>query len=276
MPEIERPDGIRIHWQEVGSGPTVVMSLQFFALPKVFQGLIDHLSSDFRIVTYDLRGSGGSSHAGPYEMEVDVGDLIAVIEAAGAPAVLVGAGDGTNRAVWVASKRPDLATAVVSPGGNPVGREAARDTDAMVASQSVLDALRGMMATDYRGALRSLLTSANPQMSEEEIRDRVQATAEYCPPEAADARLRGWMADRAADAAQSLGDRLWILDSGNNVWFTAGVIEGTRKLLPDAHVEHVEDGPLSRPDIAAGYVRRAAQLGARPAPTDSARSSSRS
>ena len=48
----------------------------------------------------------------------------------------------------------------------------------MASSDTVVDAFLGMCETDYRGALRSLVTAGNPQMTEEEIRERVRLQAE--------------------------------------------------------------------------------------------------
>ena len=68
----------------------------------------------------------------------------------------------------------------------------------MASSDTVVDAFLSMCETDYRGALRSLVTAGNPQMSEEEIRERVRLQAEYQPQETAVARLRAWVDDDAA------------------------------------------------------------------------------
>jgi pimeloyl-ACP methyl ester carboxylesterase len=243
--------------EERGEGPLVVFAVQFFGFPLVFENLIADLAEDHRVVTYDMRGTGSSTRQGPYDMATDAADLGAVIEEAGEPGVVVGTGDGANRAVRLAAARPDLVTAVVTPGGNPVGRLAAEGTDAMVDSPSVLEALVGMIETDYRGALRTIIASANPQMSEEEARDRVGQVVAYCPQEAGVPRLRAWIDERGLPEARALGDRLWILVlGGRNPWFPAETIGRTRELLPEAHVEEVENGPISRPDLTAGVIRR--------------------
>ena len=151
--------------------------------------------------------------------------------------------------------RPELVRAVVTPGGNPIGRVAARDTDSLVASQSVLDALQGMIATDYRGALRTMISTANPQLDEEGVRLRVNDAFDYCPQHVAVERLRSWIRDDSTEAALATGDRFWLLEHGRNMWFPIDVARRTREILPDAHVEEVEDGPISRPDITAECVR---------------------
>jgi pimeloyl-ACP methyl ester carboxylesterase len=258
VPILERP-GARIHWEERGKGPLVVLATQFFGYPEIWAGLVSDLDRDHRVVTYDLRGTGRSSPEGPYGMATDVGDLCALIaHTGGGPALVVGMGDGCNRGVKAAAEHPDLVRGVLTPGGNPAGRQAARGTDALVDSPAVIEALLGMIETDYRSALRVMVSGANPQMTEAEARERVDGVVAYCPQEVGTARLRAWIDDEALAAAQALGDRLWILSLSreSNPWFTPPAIDRTRELLPDAHIQGIEEGALSRPDITAGIVRQ--------------------
>jgi pimeloyl-ACP methyl ester carboxylesterase len=255
MPLLRRPDGAEIFWEERGEGPLVVMATQFFGYPELLEGLTDDLVADHRVVTYHLRGTGRSTRTGPYDMPTDAADLCALTDEVEGPAVIVAMGDGANRAVRAAAARPDLVRDVVSPGGNPLGRNATRGTEALAASESVLEALVGLLDTDYRAALRTMVDTANPQLDEESRRERVDRTVDHCPHEAAAPRLRAWIDDDAGDEARALGDRLWILEHGKNPWFPIEVVRQTRELLPEAHVEEVVDGPLSRPDITAAVVR---------------------
>lgn len=257
MPLLERPDGARIHWEERGEGPTVVFVIHFFGFPGVFEGLFADLSRDHRVVTYDPRGMGESSTDGPYDMATDADDLGALIEEVGSPALLVGMGDGINRAVELAAERPELVAAVLSPGGNPIGRQAAEGTDALVDSPAVLKALISMMDTDHRAALRTMVASANPQMSEEEARERVDRVAAYCPQDAAAARLRAWIGSVPLEEARVVGNGLWLLTlEDDNPWFPNDTTARTRELLPEVNMEQVEYGPISRPDLTAAVIRR--------------------
>jgi len=262
MPLLARDDGIEIFWEERGSdsGPLVVVAPYCISHPSVFDPLEAELASDHRIVRYDDRGSGASTHQGPYDMETGAADLEAVLEAAGGAAVVVALADCVNRAVRVTASRPDLVEALVVPGGNPAGRSSLEGTDAMVSSDTVVDAFMSMVETDYRGAVRSLTTAGNPQMSPDEIRERVKLQVAYWPQDAAVSRLRAWTEDDAADAGRQCGDRLWLLhsDDAGGGWFPAGD-EGrniARRFFPEAHVERIEDGIISRPDLTAGAVRR--------------------
>ena len=260
MPRLKREDGIEIHWEEQGTGPLVVIAMHWSGHPSVFEPLIGELASNHRIVTYDTRGTGQSTRAGPYDLVTAAADLGALVTEVGGPAVVVALTDGCTYAVRAAAEDPASISAVVAPGTVPLPREALGDADALVASEPVVDAFIEMLDVDYRAAQRTMMTTANPQLSEDEVRDRVNTQVAYCPHETAIGRLRAWIDDDPLSAARAVGDRLWILTSPEiaGPWFPAGpkleaLIE---RLLPDAHLEPVEDGVVSRPDLTARIVRR--------------------
>jgi pimeloyl-ACP methyl ester carboxylesterase len=267
---LEREDGVEIRWEERGEGPLVVLAPYSIFHPSVYDPIAAELVRDHRVARYDDRGAGESSRKGPHDMNTGSGDLEAVIEAGGGGAVIVGLGDATNRAVRVCAERPELVEAIVTPGGMPAGWERLEGSEAMASSDTVVNAFLSMCETDYRGALRSLVTAGNPQMSEEEIRERVRLQAEYLPQQTAVARLRVWVEDDPLQAARACGDRLWLLSAENmgGGWFPSGreAAKLSRQLFPDAHVEEIEDGIISRPDQTAAVVRRVtAPLRAAPA-----------
>jgi hypothetical protein len=115
-----------------------------------------------------------------------------------------------------------------------------------------------MMSTDYRGAWRTMFATANPDWDDERVRERVSATVEMLPQEVALPRMRAWIADEIAGESKIVGDKLWLLEDGSNPWFTMEVARRTRTILTEAHILEVEDGAISRPDIAAGVIRRLA------------------
>lgn len=254
MPRFKRPDGTEIEWAAGGDGALAVLVNPFFAHPEAFEGLVGELEAGHRVVKYAPRGMGGSTPAGPHSLTTDAEDLAALLEALGEPAVLVALGDGVNRAVHAAARVPELVVAVVTPGGNPAGLAAAAGSEGLAGSESVIGALIQLMDTDYRAAMRTMVQNANPDMDEDSIRDRVNRTVAYCPPEAGAPRLRDWVTDDAIADARALADRLWILEHGGNLWFSTDVLPRTRELLPRAHVHEVADGPFSRPDITAATV----------------------
>ena len=262
MPLLTRPDGVDLHWDERGEGATVLMVPYWSGHPAVFEGLLSHLARDHRVAWYDARGTGESSPRGPYDMETDEADLEAVLEEVGGEAALISIANGVNPAVRVAARRPDLAAGVLAMGSGPVARAQIADGDSLIASDTVVDAFGEMLARDYRGALRTVLTATNEQMTEEELRERVSVQTSYCPQEAAVARVRAWADDDPLEAATRLGDRLWILTAPGAAGPWLPPLEETRRMveeqMPEARliVLEREEGAVSRPDLTANLVRQ--------------------
>lgn len=255
MPLLTQPDGAEIDWQESGNGASVLVANLLHGYPGMVSGLVADLSADHRVITYDLRGTGGSSRRGPYDVETDIADLESLLEHVGGVSVSVSLADASLRAVRIAAARPDLMEAVVAPGTHVLAAAAAVGTDALTASGSVLKAMVKLLETDYRAGIRSMVDGANPTLSEEEIRDRVTAVVEHASQESVVGRVRAWIRDDATEAARALGDRLWVLDYPGNPWFPPSLAERMPEVLPEANYVSVEDGPMTRPDLTAGIVR---------------------
>jgi pimeloyl-ACP methyl ester carboxylesterase len=259
MPRLQRPDGVEIDYSEQGSGPLVVAAAFWSTHPSVFDPLIAELVGDHRVVRYDDRGAGASTRSGPYDLETAADDLEALLEALGEPAVVVAVADGANRAVRVAARRPDLVDAVVCVGAPPIGRSRIGSADAMVTSEVVVETLLQQVTTDYRAALRSLLSATNRQMSEQELRERVASQIEYSPPEGAVPRLRAFASDDPYEHARACGPRIHVLiaDELGGPWFPQGdeAASLVERELPEAGVIPVDDGMISRPDQTAAAIR---------------------
>jgi pimeloyl-ACP methyl ester carboxylesterase len=255
VPELERPDGTTIYWEEKGAGPGVLIARIAYGYPETTRPIIDDLAADHRVVIPDLRGTGRSSRRGPYDFDTDAADFIAVLERSGPVRVAIGLGDGNLRSVELAVLRPDLVEFVVLSGYAPLFRGERSDTQGLAGSGQVLGALLKLLETDYRAGIRAILETGNPELDEATIRQRVDGSVAHCSQEAALARLRNWIERDAGEAALALGDRLWILHHARNPWFPA-LAERIPELLPEARFEEVEDGALSRPDQTAAVVRR--------------------
>jgi pimeloyl-ACP methyl ester carboxylesterase len=256
---IKRPDGVELHAEQRGEGPLVVLAPYWTGVPESVQPFIDEISRDHRVVLFDARGTGQSTRRGPHDMETGADDLEAVIEAFGGAAVVIAFADACNRAVRVAARRPDLANAVISPGTIPLGRQALKGFDSLAGSNTVLNALIDTLERYYASGLRNIVTSGNPQMNEEEIRERVDRLAEYIPAEVAVARLKAWIEDEPKQHVQAIGDRLIVLLVPGAVtpWFPD--VDQMRQVAareaPEARIGLLEDGLVSRPDLAADVVR---------------------
>jgi pimeloyl-ACP methyl ester carboxylesterase len=257
---VERPDGAEIHWEERGQGALALVAHHtLWSYPGIYAGLIEDLSRDRRVITYDPRGCGSSTGGGPYDMEVDADDLEAVLESAGGGAVVIAVGDGLNRAARVAARQPALVSNLVAIAPAPAAllpRSELAGSDVIGASESVIDMLFKLLATEPRTALRTLISAVNPDLDESQLRERVDVVADYLSPDAAVARAYAWLEDDVRDLLRPLGARLWILYGGPDPFFEGTLATRVTELFPEAQIEEVADGPVSRPDLTAARVRR--------------------
>jgi hypothetical protein len=160
--------------------------------------------------------------------------------------------------VQAAAAHQPLVSGVISAGMAPLGAQGDYGNvgEGLASSTAVVGALRQLLESDYRAGIRSAVEGANPQLDDDGLRQRISTMIDYAPQEATLGRLRIWVEDDAREAARAVGDRLWILHFPGNRWFSPEIESTIRREAPEAHVEEVEDGALSRPDITAAFVRR--------------------
>ena len=145
----------------------------------------------------------------------------------------------------IATDAADLAALVEKAGG-----------DALANSPAVLDALLGMIESDYRTGLRTMLASSGEaDWHESALRARLDQMEAHSPAEVGVPRLRAWIEDESLAYGRALGDRLWYLHYPGNLWFQ-GSIEIVRRSLPDARLEAVSEGVISSPVENANTIRR--------------------
>jgi pimeloyl-ACP methyl ester carboxylesterase len=255
VPFVEREGGVSLFWEESGEGPGLLVTHGYIQHPQVLDGLYAELRASHRTIRYDIRGAGESTRKGPYSTGTDVADLHAVIEAAGPIAAVLANGDATNRAVHAAVARPDLIPVVISMETVPLQPGQAEGTDSLVASGNVLEALVGMMRADYRTGLTAAIQRGNPSFTDDEVRERVDATVAYIDHDASLARLEQWIHDKPEGHPQLLGDRLVIAYEGAGAWFPADLLQRGQELLPDAQFVKLDGGMISRPELTAAVVR---------------------
>jgi pimeloyl-ACP methyl ester carboxylesterase len=255
MPLLTRPDGVALHWEVRGEGPLVVVCpISYFGSVQI-EGFIAGMARDHAVLTYDVRGTGRSSRSGPYDAETDVADLAALLEDVGPARVGVGTADGTGRLIRLAAWRPDLLESVVVSGTQALSRAPAHG---LAGSRAVLDALVTLMENDYRAGLRAAIERTDSDVSESELRARIDAAERHCPQEAWVGRLRAWIADDLSEPSAALGERLWILHHGTNPWF-GGDVADQRGALPDAGFVEVSDGLRDAAPENAAIVRQVVQ-----------------
>jgi pimeloyl-ACP methyl ester carboxylesterase len=258
MPRLRLPDGAELEWWIDGDeGPLVAIAPMALHPPAVTGPLIEDLARDHRVLSYHLRGTGMSSRAGAYDIETDAADLAALVEDAGGDALVVALGDGARRAVRAAAARPDMIHTVVVSGEFPLGRIGGPGSqDALANSPAVLDALLGLLETDYRTGLRTMMdSSGETEWHEGALRERLDAIEAHCQQEVGVPRIRSWIEDESRSEGQALGDRLWYLHYPGNAWFQ-GSLEIVRRSLPEAQAEAVPDGVINCPEENASVIRR--------------------
>jgi pimeloyl-ACP methyl ester carboxylesterase len=261
MPELTR-NGAVIHWEQEGDGRRLLVCTSMISMPSDFEALLSELASDHRIVTYDPRGAGRSSRTGPYDITTDADDMAAVIEEAGRSVVAVSLGYNPVP-LAVVTRRPELVDGVVLVSSPRLGsREGAEDV-VLFESDAVVEVMLDMMESDPPGLLRTIIRMGNPQLSDAGVRERVEQQLAYGPPAVGVERGKAYLAYDATDACAELGRRLWIIQWESPL-ASPDARKRVRQRLPEARFFEVEDGPISRPDLTAEIVRKAAHsLGGR-------------
>jgi pimeloyl-ACP methyl ester carboxylesterase len=114
---LDRPGG-RIAYDVAGEGPLVVMVPGMGDLRSAYRHLAPALAeAGYAAATMDLRGHGDSDATFDQYDDVAAGtDVLALVEALGGPAVLVGNSMGAGAVAWAAAERPDLVAGLVLVG----------------------------------------------------------------------------------------------------------------------------------------------------------------
>ncbi len=114
---LHRPDGT-VAYDVEGVGPLVICVPGMGDLRQTYRFLQPALlAAGHRVATTDLRGHGDSStDFAAYGTQATAGDVEALVEELGGPAVLVGNSMAAGSVVQVAARRPDLVSGVVLLG----------------------------------------------------------------------------------------------------------------------------------------------------------------
>jgi pimeloyl-ACP methyl ester carboxylesterase len=111
MATFATPDGTTIAFDVEGpeGAPPVVFVHGIIGARSTWHDIAAELAADHRTYCIDLRGHGGSTKGGPYDIEHYTDDLIAFLEGViGEPAVLVGHSLGGVVSAETIMRRPDL------------------------------------------------------------------------------------------------------------------------------------------------------------------------
>jgi class 3 adenylate cyclase/pimeloyl-ACP methyl ester carboxylesterase len=118
-----REGGRVVYYEHGGGEPTLVLCHPTIYGLATFQPVLEQLCQEFRVVTWDPRGTGSSDPLpGPYYMRDFVEDLRAVVEAIGnRPVVVVGQSRGATVGAHFAISYPHLVERLVLAGLSPAG-----------------------------------------------------------------------------------------------------------------------------------------------------------
>lgn len=104
-----RVPGCELIYDERGAGEPLVLVHGTGAQASTWRGTAGDLAAGgYRVIAYDRRGYGRSTHRPVRDYRIHVADLAAVIEDVGAPAHVLGWSSGGNTALALAVERPEL------------------------------------------------------------------------------------------------------------------------------------------------------------------------
>ena len=114
---LERPEG-RIAYDVAGERPLVVCVPAMGDIRQAYRHLAPALvESGHRVATMDLRGHGESDATfSSYDVAAAVGDVRALVETLGGPAVVVGSSMGASAVARLAAENPELVRGLVLSG----------------------------------------------------------------------------------------------------------------------------------------------------------------
>lgn len=107
--------GLALGYRTRGAGPVIALVHPIGLRAEFWDSVADHLCSDFRVISIDLRGHGDSDvPAGGFSLDDAAGDIAELVQAVGQPpCVLGGCSMGGMVAQGVALRAPELLRGLV-------------------------------------------------------------------------------------------------------------------------------------------------------------------
>ena len=141
MSTVTSADQTTIAFDRMGSGPPLIMVAGAFNTRSTTAPLAAALRDEFTVINPDRRGRGDSGDTGPYEVQREIEDIEALIEAAGGSAAVFGYSSGANLALRAAA------------GGAPITKLALYEPPFLV------DGSRPPLPADFPRQLAELVSS---------------------------------------------------------------------------------------------------------------------
>ena len=168
--------GVRISWRRHGDGPETILFVPTwnFVDSRVLRHQVEGLRDNFRVITYDARGSGASDHpkAG-YSFDDHLADAVSVLDATDTRAAsVVAASLGTHIAVLLAVQQPSRVgrLVLIAP---PMDVPGAASPDSADEEESSAPSWR----TDYPSFVPWFISAVFPEPDSQTTIDEIVAIA---------------------------------------------------------------------------------------------------
>jgi pimeloyl-ACP methyl ester carboxylesterase len=152
METVTSADGTTIAFDQIGSGPPLVLVSGAACDRAVDARIAEGLGGRFTVLNYDRRGRGDSTDTPPYSVQREIEDLEILLAAAGGSAVVVGLSSGAVLAANAAAAGLPVGHLVmweppfrIDPAAQRAAREYAEQTRALLAEGRRGDALELFM-----------------------------------------------------------------------------------------------------------------------------------
>ncbi len=171
-------NGIRVRYEDVGSGPAILLIHAFPLAGAMWRPQVDALQGQYRLITPDLRGFGGSdAPPGHYTMDEQADDLAALLDHLGVPqATVCGLSMGGYIAMAFMRRHAARARALVladtRAGADSEEARAGREANARLAESEGAAAIADKMIPGLvapgasqvlRDTLRAMILANTPQ-----------------------------------------------------------------------------------------------------------------
>src|ERR687898_1063418 len=140
-------DVTTIAYDRLGDGPPVILVCGAMCDRALMRPTAEELAKHFTVFNYDRRGRGGSADTGPYAIEREIEDLVALLVEAGGRASVYGHSSGAGLVLHAAAHGLPISKLVLhDPPYAPDGDEEAR-----LSSREYGENLKAMLSEDRRG-----------------------------------------------------------------------------------------------------------------------------
>jgi pimeloyl-ACP methyl ester carboxylesterase len=254
MERLKTPTGVTVSYDKSGSGPPLVLAHGAFSDHHTnWEFVKPSFRKEFTVYAIARRGRGGTDTTEGHRVEDEVGDLVAVIEAAGEPVFLLGHSYGAHCALGAAHRVPNRVRKVVlyEPGRPDLFPD---DVLARLEALAARGSWDSFAMTFFRDALLV------PIRDLEELRQ-----SDLWPPIVADAPaslgdIRA-LTRHASDAARYRTLNIPVLlQIGSESPRDLYVTDALAAVLPDARIEalpgQAHEGMTTAPEMYVEAVRR--------------------